>query len=61
MALLDSGATHYVLSKQIAQLAGLPLDMDARLDIYLADGEQWACLGLAHKVYVTFALGIIQC
>ena len=35
--------------------------MSARLDIHLEDGEQWACLGVACKVHVTFAPGVVQC
>ena len=54
MALLGSGSTHCFLSEQIAQLAGLHLDMRSKLDIHLADEKKWACLGVAHKVHVIF-------
>ena len=40
VALLNSGATHCFLSERITQLANLHLDMSARLDFCLADGEQ---------------------
>ena len=60
VALLDSGATHCFLSEWITQLAYLHLDMSTRLDVCLADGEQWACLGVAHKVRVTFVPGFVQ-
>ena len=59
VALLNSGATHCFLSEQIAQLANLHLDMSARLDIHLVEGEQWACLGVARKVHVAFAPGVV--
>ena len=61
VALFTSGATHCFLSEWIAQLASLHLDMSARLDVHLADGEQWACLGGPRKVHVTFASGIVKC
>ena len=61
VALLDRGATHCFLSKQIAQLANLHLDTSSRLDIHLVDGEQRACLGVAHKIRITFAPGLLQC
>ena len=61
VALLGSSATHCFLSKWIAQLANLHLHTSSRVDIYLADGEQRACLGVAHKVCVTFSPGVVQC
>ena len=61
VALLDSSATHCFLSERIVQLANLHLNMSARLDIYPEDGEQWACLVLAHKVRVTFAPMVVKC
>ena len=45
----------------MAQLANLHLEMSAGVDIHLMDGEQWASLGVAHKVCVTFAPGVVQC
>ena len=59
VALLDSGATHCFLSEWVAQLANLHLDTSSRLDVCLEDGEQWTCLGVAHKVRVTFAPGVV--
>ena len=35
--------------------------MSARLDVCLEDGEQWACLEVAHKGHVTLAPGVVQC
>ena len=61
VALLDCHATHCFLSERIAQLANLHLDTNARLDVYMGGGEHRACLGVACKVHVTFAPGVIQC
>ena len=61
VALLDSGATHFFLSERVAQLANLHLDTSARLDVCLEDGEQRACLGVAHEVRVAFAPGVVKC
>ena len=61
VALLDSGATHCFFSERVAQLANLHLDISARLDVRLADREQRACFGVARKVRVTFAPGVVQC
>ena len=52
-------ATHCFLSKQITQLVNLHLKMSARLEINLVDEEQWACLGVAHKVHVAFSPEIV--
>ena len=59
LVLLDSGATHCFLSEWITKLAGLHLDTSFRLDVYVPDGEQRVCLGVAHKVHITFAPGIV--
>ena len=59
VALFDIVATHCFLSERLAQLSNLYLDMSARLDIHLSDGEQCACPGVACKVGVTFASGIV--
>ena len=31
-----------------------------KLNVRLVDGETYACLGLAHAVHITFALGVVQ-
>ena len=59
MELLESGSTYCFLSKQIAQLAGLHMDGNSRLIVYLASGEQQVCVFIACKVFVTFVPGII--
>ena len=59
VALLDSGATHCFLSERVAKLANLHLDTSSRLNVRLADGEQRACLGVACKIRVTFAPGVV--
>ena len=57
----NSGAAHCFLSEWITRLANLHIGTSAKLDICLVDREQWACLGVACKVCVTFAPGIVQC
>ena len=59
MTTLDSGTTHCFLSEWITQLADLHMDTRARLNVYLADGEKWACFSVAYKVHVTFAPGVV--
>ena len=59
MELLNIGATHCFLGEWIAQLANLHLDISSRLDVCLVDREQWASLGVACKVHVNFAPGIV--
>ena len=61
MALLDSGANHCFLGERITQLFNLHLEMNAKLDFCLVDGEQEACLGVASKVQVAFAARLILC
>ena len=59
MEVLNISATHCFLGARIAQLANLHLDISSRLNVCLVDKEQWACLGVACKVHVNFAPGIV--
>ena len=57
--LVDSGASHNFLSERVALAAGLCVDCSYHLNVKLADGKQYASLGLARGVQVTFEPGVV--
>ena len=59
LSLIDSGASHNFLSKQISLAAGLCVDHSCSLNVKLVDGEKCASLGAARGVQVTFAPGVM--
>ena len=60
LTLIYSSTSHNFLSKKVAAAAQLPIDRMYKLNVWLVDGEIYACLGLAHAVHVTFAPGVVQ-
>ena len=58
--MIDSGASHKFLSEKVAVAAQLPIDRICKLNIWLADGETRARLGLARAFCITFAPVVVQ-
>ena len=57
LTLINSGNSHNFLSEKVAATARLSIEKMCKLNVWLADGEICASLGLARAVRITFAPG----
>ena len=58
--MINSGTSHNFLSEKVAVAARLPIEMMCKPNVWLADGETRASLGLARIVRITFTLEVMQ-